>query len=205
MKINIHPQNPSARKIQIVTEILQNGGIIIYPTDTVYAFGCDLRQKKALEKIARIKGVKPYKANFSLICSDLSNIADFAVVSTPVFKLMKKALPGPFTFILKATGAVPKIFQSNKKTIGIRIPENNIPLELVKALRHPLVTSSIHDDEEIIDYLTNPELIFNKYKVLVDAMIDGGFGKNQPSTVIDCTGNEPIIVRQGAGKTEDIL
>ncbi|MFQ5334921.1 MAG: L-threonylcarbamoyladenylate synthase [Flavobacteriales bacterium] len=205
MILKIHPDNPGNRQMGKAAAVLKKGGVIIYPTDTVYAFGCDLMQRRAFERIARIKGIKAEKANFSLICSDLSHIADFARVETPVFKLMKKVLPGPFTFVLKATNAVPKLFQSNKKTVGIRIPANNIPRQLVELLGNPLVTSSIHDDEEVIEYLTDPELIDVKYAGLVDEVIDGGFGKNEPSTVVDCTGDAPVVIRQGVGDIEAYL
>jgi tRNA threonylcarbamoyl adenosine modification protein (Sua5/YciO/YrdC/YwlC family) len=200
MLLKIHPENPSQRQILRATEVLQRGGIIVYPTDTVYAFGCDIYQHRAVEKIAKLKGIRPEKADFSFIFSDLSQLSDYAkLIDNRIYKMMKAYLPGPFTFILHARNNVPKIFQSKKKTIGIRIPDNKIAVELVRQLGHPMMTTSIHDDDELIEYTTDPELIYDKYKDRVDAIINGGFGNNEPSTVVDCTTEEPTVLRQGIG------
>jgi len=203
MYLKIHPETPGHRQIQRVCEVLQKGGIIVYPTDTVYAFGCDILSYKAVEKIARMKGIRVRQANFSFIFSDLSQLSDYArMINNAVFKLMKSYLPGPYTFILPARNNIPRIFQSKKKTIGIRIPDNQIPLEIVRELGHPIMTTSIHDDDELIEYTTDPELIWDKYKGQVDALIDGGYGKNVPSTVIDCTNKEPVVIRLGIGAVD---
>ena len=203
MLLKIHPENPSMRQIMRATEVLQQGGVIVYPTDTVYAFGCDIFQHKAVEKIARLKGVRPDKADFSFIFSDLSQLSDYAkLIDNTIFKMMKTYLPGPYTFILHARNNVPKLFQSKKKTIGIRIPDHNIALGLVRELGHPMMTASIHDEDELIEYTTDPELIYDKYKDKVDAIINGGFGNNQPSTVVDCTTEKPTLIRQGIGRIE---
>lgn len=200
MLLKIYPENPGDRQIRTVVECLNDGGIIIYPTDTVYGMGCDIFKSKAIERIAQIKGIKAEKANFSFICNDLSQLADYTrPIGNDVFKLMKKNLPGPFTFILNASNSVPKYIQSKKKTVGIRIPDNNIPLEIVRELGHPIMSTSIHDDDEILEYTTDPELIYEKYKNLVDIVIDGGYGDNEPSTIIDCTDYEPVIIREGKG------
>lgn len=203
MLVRIHPDNPGQRQISQVVETLRAGGIIIYPTDTVYGLGCDITKAKAVERIARIKGVRVEKSNFSFICHDLSHLSDYTrQISNPVFKLMKKNLPGPFTFILDANNNVPRIFKSKKKTVGIRIPENNIALELVRQLGHPILTTSIHDHDTIIDYTTDAELIHENMGHLVDLVIDGGYGHNVPSTVVDCTAYPPEILRQGLGELE---
>lgn len=200
MLLRIHPENPSARQIRTVVECLLDGGVIIYPTDTVYGMGCDIFKSKAIEKVAQIKGIKAEKANFSFICSDLSQLSDYTrPLPNDVFKLMKKNLPGPFTFILNASNSVPKLIQSKKKTVGIRIPDNKIPIEIVNELGNPIMSTSIHDEDEIIEYTTDPELIYEKYKNLVDIVIDGGYGDNEASTIIDCTDDEPLIVREGKG------
>jgi tRNA threonylcarbamoyl adenosine modification protein (Sua5/YciO/YrdC/YwlC family) len=200
MLLEIHPENPDERKIAQVVKTLKKGGIIIYPTDTVYSMACDLNNRKAVERMAQLKEIKVEKANFSLICYDLSHISDFTVqFSNATYKLMKRALPGPYTFILNANTSVPKLFKSNKKTIGIRIPDNNIARAIVQELGNPLISTSVHDDDEILEYITNPELIYEKYEKLVDIVIDGGFGKNDASTVIDCTQDEPEVLREGIG------
>ena len=200
MLIQIHPDDPSPRQIEKVVEVLRNGGIIIYPTDTVYGLGCDIFHARAVEKIARIKGVKIEKANFSFICHDLSHLSNYARnISNPVFKIMKHYLPGPFTFILEASGNVPKVFKNKKKTVGIRIPDHKIPLEIVKMLGNPLLTTSIHDYDKVIDYTTDPELIHDNLGHVVVMVIDGGFGNNVPSTVVNCTVEPPEIMRQGLG------
>ncbi len=203
MLLKVHPENPSERQILKACEVIQQGGVLVYPTDTVYALGCDIHNNKAAEKIARLKGIKLNKANFSFIFSDLSQLSDYTrLVSNPVFKMMKAYLPGPYTFILPARNNIPRIFHSRKKTIGIRIPANNIPLEIVRELGQPIMTTSIHDEDEFIEYTTDPELIWDKYKDKVDAVIDGGYGNNEPSTVIDCTNHEPVVVRMGIGPVD---
>lgn len=200
MLLKIYPENPSQRQIRTVVECLMDGGVIIYPTDTVYGLGCDIFKAKAVERIAQIKGIRADKANFSFICNDLSQLSDYSrPISNEVFKLMRKNLPGPFTFILNASSNVPKLIQSKKKTVGIRIPDNNIPLEIVRELGNPIMSTSIRDEDEIIEYTTDPELIYEKYKNIVDIVIDGGYGDNEASTIIDCTGSELLIVREGKG------
>jgi len=203
--IKLYEENPDPRRISQIVDILRDGGVVIYPTDTVYGMGCDITSQKAIDRICKIKGINPKKHNFSMICADLSNIAEFTrIITKPVFKLMKKAFPGPFTFILDASNQVPKILHSKKKTIGIRIPNHSIPLLLVKELGNPILTTSINDEDEVVEYSTDPELIFEKYENLVDVVIDGGYGQNIASTILDCTGNEIEILRQGLGKLEDI-
>jgi tRNA threonylcarbamoyl adenosine modification protein (Sua5/YciO/YrdC/YwlC family) len=198
MLIRLYDENTNLKDVLKVVEILRDGGVIIYPTDTIYGIGCDITKPKAVERVARIKNVKPEKAEFSFIFYDLSNISDYCKpIPNGIFKLMKKNLPGPFTFILNANSNIPKLFRSTKKSIGIRIPQNNIIREIVKELGNPILSTSIHDEDTIIEYTTDPELIHEKYGDLVDLVIDGGFGGNIPSTVIDCIGNEPIITRFG--------
>jgi tRNA threonylcarbamoyl adenosine modification protein (Sua5/YciO/YrdC/YwlC family) len=204
MLVSIHPENPDSRKISMVVDILRTGGVIIYPTDTVYGLGCDIFNSKAVERVARIKGINPEKANFSFICRDLSHLSDFTrQISNHTFKIMKRYLPGPFTFILEANSKVPKLFKNKKKTVGIRIPDHNIPLEIVRMLGNPILTTSIHDVDKIIDYTTDPELIHENMGNLVDLVIDGGYGNIIPSTIIDCTSDIPKIIRQGSGKFEE--
>jgi tRNA threonylcarbamoyl adenosine modification protein (Sua5/YciO/YrdC/YwlC family) len=204
MLINIHPDNPDPRRLKQVVECLKDGGVIIYPTDTVYGFACDLHNTKAFDRLCRIKGLNPEKANLSLICYDLSNITDYTKpIGNSLFRLMKKALPGPFTFIFEANSNVPKIFRSRKRTIGIRVPDNNIARELVRELGNPIVSSSIRE-EEMIEYSTDPELIHEKYEKLVDMVIDGGLGNFEPSTIIDCTSDQPEIIRQGLGVIDEL-
>lgn len=195
----IHPENPDERKIREIVAILREGGIVIYPTDTVYGIGCDIFQPKAIEKIAKIKNLKPEKANFAIICQDMSHLAEYAKISTPVFKVMKRALPGPFTFILPATSEVPRIFQNNRKTIGIRIPDHAIPKAIVKELGHPILTTSIVDEDDVLEYSTDPELIFEKFSTRVDAVIDGGYGQNVASTIVLCENDEFEVIRNGLG------
>ncbi len=197
--LRIHPENPELRKILQVVRCLQDGGLVIYPTDTIYGLGCDIHNQRAVEKICQLKGIKASKINLSFICYDLSHISEYAHVDTPIFKLMKKALPGPFTFILKASNDVPRILHSNKKTVGIRVPEHAIPRLIVKELGHPIITTSVKDDDEILEYATDPDLIYEKYKHQVDIIIDGGYGNNVASTVVDCTGDEPEVIREGMG------
>jgi len=197
--VKIHPENPEQRKIDHVVGVLRDGGVIIYPTDTVYGLGCDIFNQKAVERVRQIKGIKGKHLNLSFICYDLSHISEYTRhLDTPTFKLMKKALPGPYTFILESSSKVPKILNVKKKTVGIRIPDNNIPREIVRTLGNPIITTSVHDDE-IHDHATDPELIYEEFKNLVDVVIDGGPGEVHPSTVIDCTGGEPVIVREGIG------
>ncbi|MBW6480128.1 MAG: threonylcarbamoyl-AMP synthase [Bacteroidales bacterium] len=203
MILKIFPENPDPRKIQIVLECLRDGGVIIYPTDTVYSIGCDMLQIKSVERVAAIKGVKADKANFSVIFNDLSHIAEFTKpFNTEIYKLMKKTLPGPFTYILNASNKVPKIFQSRKKTIGIRVPDNIIARQLVEEYGNPLISTSVYDEDEILEYTTDPELIHEKYNNLVDIVIDGGYGDNVASTVVDCTGETIEIIRQGKGELD---
>jgi tRNA threonylcarbamoyl adenosine modification protein (Sua5/YciO/YrdC/YwlC family) len=203
MFVRIYNENPNPREIDKIVTILKSGGIIIYPTDTVYGLGCDIFNTKAVERVAQIKGVRLDKANFSFICHDLSHLSDFAnSVDNRTYKLMKQCFPGPFTFVLNASHKVPKLFKSKKKTVGIRIPNNNICRTIVKELGNPIMTTSIRDEDEIIEYTTDPELIYEKYKLIVDAVIDGGTGNNIASTVIDCTQDEIVILRQGAGLVE---
>ncbi len=206
MLLRINSDKPNYDEIAKVVTCLQNGGVIIYPTDTVYGIGCDINKQRAVERVCKIKGVDINKANFSFICSNLSHLADFTKpINTATYKVMRKAFPGPFTFILEANNSVPKIFKSKKKTVGIRIPNNNICLEIVKLLGNPIMTTSVHDDDEIIDYTTDPELIYEKYKDKVDIVIAGGFGNNEASTVVDCSEGEFTILRQGIGILEAFL
>ena len=203
MLLKINSDNPNIRKVQIVIETLRNGGVIAFPTDTVYAFGCDVRNKEAIEKMIRIKGIKEKEVHFSLICTDLSEISDYtAQLDRATFKMLKRNLPGPYTFILKANKDVTKMFDFNKKTIGVRIPQNNIARDIVKALGNPLISTSIHHDDEILDYITDPEEIFELYKHDLDIVVDGGIGDNLPSTVIDYSGEIPQVMREGKGILE---
>ncbi|MDP2414583.1 L-threonylcarbamoyladenylate synthase [Daejeonella sp.] len=200
MLIKIYPENPNEKVIQQVVDVLIKGGIIIYPTDTVYGMGCDISNSKAIEKICKIRGIKPEKANFSFICYDLSHISDFTrQIDNETYRVIKKALPGPFTFIFNANKNVPKLLSSNKKTVGIRVPDNTIARTIVKMLGNPIISTSIHDDDEIMEYSTDPELIHEKYEDIVDLVIDGGYGDNEPSTIVDCSEGEFEIIRQGKG------
>jgi len=201
MLLKIHPSNPSQRGIQTVVDILHGGGLVIYPTDTVYGLGCDIFNARAVEKVARIKGFRKKDADFSFICHDFSHLSDYTrPIGSSNFKLLKKNLPGPFTFILPASNNVPKLFKNKKKTVGIRIPDNSIILEIVRNFGHPILTTSIHDEDEVLEYTTDPELIHEKFGHMVDVIIDGGYGQNIPSTVVDCTDIEPVIIRQGLGE-----
>ena len=197
----IYNNKPNEKEVDEVVNCLQNGGVMIYPTDTVYGLGCDINSKKALERVAKIKGIKLKDANFSFICYDLSHLSEYAKqVSTHTYKLLKRIFPGPYTIILNATGKIPKIFSNKKKTVGIRIPENNITREIVKQLGSPIVSTSIHNEDDIIEYSTDPELIYEKYRNQVDMVIDGGYGMNIASTVVNCTDDdEYIIIREGKG------
>jgi tRNA threonylcarbamoyl adenosine modification protein (Sua5/YciO/YrdC/YwlC family) len=200
MLIKIYPENPNEKAIQQVVDVLKKGGLIIYPTDTVYGLGCDITNQKAIERIAHIRGIKPEKAHFSFICYDLSHISDYIKpIDNETFRVIKKALPGAFTFIFNASKKVPKMLSSNKKTVGIRVPDNNIARCIVKMLGNPIISTSIRDEDEIKEYSTDPELIYEKFKDLVDIVIDGGYGDNEPSTVIDCTTGEFDIIREGKG------
>lgn len=200
--IRVYEENPNPREIKKIVSVLRSGGLIIYPTDTVYGLGCDITNNKALEKIALIKGVKLEKANFSFICHDLSNLSDYVKqIDTSTFKILKRALPGPYTFILPGSKSLPSAFKK-KKTVGIRIPKNNIALEIVKTLGNPIISTSIYDEDEILEYTTDPELIREKWDNLVDLVIDGGYGENIASTVIDLSTGEPILVREGKGSLE---
>lgn len=198
--LKIHPLNPEQRKIKQVVEVLKRGGIIVYPTDTIYGIGCDLMNRKAIEKLCHILNIKPQKLDLSFICHDLSHISEYVRrIDTPVFKLLKKALPGPFTFILESSSKVPKILNVNKKTVGIRIPDHAVPRMIVEELGNPLITSSIKDDDVIKEYTTDPEEMYEDLKHVIDIVIDSGAGGNIPSTVVDCTSHEIQIIRQGLG------
>ena len=202
--VKVYDENTNTSVINKVVEVLKKGGLIIYPTDTVYGLGCDITNAKAVEKISRIKGIKVDKSNFSFICNDLSHLSDYVKqIDTPTYKLLKRALPGPYTFILPGSKSLPKVFKK-KKTVGIRIPNNNIVRAIVESLGNPIISTSIHDEDDVIEYTTDPELIFEKWKHLVDGVIDGGFGDNLASTIIDLTDSIPKIIREGKGAT-DIL
>lgn len=201
MLLQIHPDNPNPREIGMAIEALQNNGLIIYPTDTVYGLAWDINSPKAFDKIVKIKGKNALKENFSLVCSEISQVSQFTMhINNPTFKLLKSNLPGPFTFILNANNNVPRFYKTKKKTVGIRIPDNNIAIEIVNKLGHPIMTTSLHHEDEILDYMTDPELIHEKYEHLVDYVIDGGYGKNEASTIVDCTGADFEILRQGIGE-----
>jgi tRNA threonylcarbamoyl adenosine modification protein (Sua5/YciO/YrdC/YwlC family) len=202
MLLKIHPENPEPRKIKQVVEILQNDGVIIYPTDTIYGLGCSIYSHKAMERICRIKNIDPEKANLSFICSDLSNISDFTKpISTPIFKLMKRLFPGPFTFLLNANNELPKLLKNKKKTVGIRVPNSPIVRSIVDELNAPLLSSSIKNiEDDFLEYPTDPEEIYEQYRNQVDLIIDGGFGGNIASTIIDCTGDSPVLNRKGLGE-----
>jgi tRNA threonylcarbamoyl adenosine modification protein (Sua5/YciO/YrdC/YwlC family) len=203
MLIRIYPENPNNKHIRQVVDLLEVGGIIIYPTDTVYAMGCDIKANKSIDKIARFKGLNPENPDLSLIFYDMSQLSEYTVIrDNTIFKLLKRNLPGPFTFIVRANNQIPKLFKNKKKTVGIRIPDNPIVKELVKELGRPIITTSIHDPDEIIEYTTDPELIHEKFREFADIVIDGGYGKNEASTIVDCTGDEPEIIRQGLGILE---
>lgn len=202
--IKLYEKNTNERLLDKIVEKLKNGALIIYPTDTVYGLGCDIKNSKALEKIAKIKGIKLEKANFSFVCSDLSHLSDYVKqIDTSTFKILKRALPGPYTFILPGNNNLPKEFKK-KQTVGIRVPDNSITIELVKRLGNPIVSTSIHDDDEVLEYATDPELIFEKWQNIVDIVIDGGYGDNIPSTIIDVSQGEPVVIREGKGSL-DIL
>lgn len=197
--IKLYDENPSEREIKRIVEVLKNDGVIIYPTDTVYGLGCDITSNRALERVAQLRGVKLAKANFSFICEDLSNLSDYVrQIDTPTFKLLKRALPGPYTFILPGNNNLPTVFKK-KKTVGIRVPDNNIARAIVKHLGNPIISTSIYDEDDVIEYTTDPELILEKWEKLVDVVVDGGYGGNIPSTVIDLTSGEAVLIREGKG------
>ena len=203
MLIKIYPENPNPDYVRRVTFVLEQGGIVIYPTDTIYAMGCDIRASKAIERIARFKGLNPGNPDMSMIFESMSQLSEYTVIhDNNLFRLLKRNLPGPFTFIVPANNQIPAMFRHRKKTLGIRIPDNSITQAIVRDLGRPLMTTSIHDDDEIIEYITDPELIHEKYDDFADLVVDGGFGGNEPSTVVDCTGPEPVILRQGTGELE---
>jgi tRNA threonylcarbamoyl adenosine modification protein (Sua5/YciO/YrdC/YwlC family) len=206
MLLQIHPDNPSERSLRMVVECLKAGGLVIYPSDTIYGLGCDITQIKAVDKVAQIRGIKREKANFSFICHNLSHLSDFTKpIPNNIFRLMKRALPGPFTFILNASSNVPHYFQSRKKTVGIRIPDHKIPCQIVEMLGNPIMTTSVHDEDQIIEYSTDPGLIHERFEKLVDIVIDSGHGGNLASTVVDCTGDEPVVVREGKGNLFEFM
>lgn len=202
--IKLYNDNPNPKEIEKIVKVLQNGGLVIYPTDTVYGLGCDITNTKALEKVARIKKVKPEKANFSFVCNDLSHLSDYVKqIDTATYKVLKRALPGPYTFVLPGSNSLPKAYKK-RKTVGIRVPDNNIARAIVAALGNPIVSTSIHDEDEVLEYTTDPELIFEKWQNIVDVVVDGGYGDNHASTVIDLTTDEPEVIREGKGSL-DIL
>jgi tRNA threonylcarbamoyl adenosine modification protein (Sua5/YciO/YrdC/YwlC family) len=204
MLLKIYPDSPAPRYIKNVTDIFTSGGLVIFPTDTIYGLGCSIKLIKTVNRIAQIKGIKKDKTNFSMIINNMSMMAEFTKpIDNHIFRLMRKNLPGPFTFLLNASSNIPKIFQSKKKTIGIRIPDNNIINSIITELGHPIITTSIRDEDSIVEYTADPELIYEKYKNLVDVVIDGGYGDNEASTIVDCTSGEPIITRQGKGELEE--
>lgn len=198
MLVKLYETNTNPKDIEKVVKVLQDGGLVIYPTDTVYAMGCDALNVRAVERICKLKGINPSKSNLSIICYDLSNISEYAKVDNTTFKLMKKNLPGPFTFLLKTTSSLPRIYK-DKKMVGIRIPDNNIIREIARILGNPILTTSIKGDDEVIEYLTDPELINEKYENTVDLIVDGGYGGIDGSTIVDCTDSAPTITRQGKG------
>mgnify|MGYP000441468847 CR=1 FL=1 len=203
MLLKINPDNPEGRKIRQAVEILEEGGVIIYPTDTVYGLGCDIYNSKAVDRICRLRGLDPVKARLSFICKDISQVAEFTQqIDNTTFRLMKKHLPGPFTFVLNSSNQVPKLFKNRKRTVGIRVPENNITQALVEELGRPILTASLKNDDEIVEYFTDPQDIYEDFKKQVELVIDGGIGSNHPSTVVDCTGSEPIVLREGTGILE---
>ena len=199
MLIQIHPDDPQPRLIKQVTECLKNGGVIIYPTDTIYGLGCDINQPRAVEKICKIKNVDPQKAQLSFICRDLSHLSDYTkTIDTPLYRILKSYLPGPYTFILPASKQVPKILQSRKSTVGLRIPDNKICQHILDELGHPILSASLPG--EMVEEYTDPEVMYENFRNEVDYVIDGGIGGMTPSTVVDCTGDEPVLIREGLGE-----
>ncbi len=206
MLLAIHPRNPEPRKVHDVVQRLNRGAVVVCPTDTVYAFACSAQHTRAIEAIARLKGTKAHKTNLSLICKDLSQLSTYArAINTPGFRVMKKALPGPYTFIVPASSEIPRLFKNNKHTVGIRVPDHPIPLALVEELGHALVVTSVHDEDELLDHATDPELIHDRVGHQVELVIDGGIGGLEGSTVIDLTGGEPSVLREGKGPVEGLL
>ncbi|GAA4315629.1 L-threonylcarbamoyladenylate synthase [Nibribacter koreensis] len=203
--LKIHPDNPQPKAMAQVVEVLKKGGLVIYPTDTIYGLGCDLHNVRAVERLCQLRGLNPAKAQLSFICSDLTNISEYARISTQTYKVMKKALPGPFTFVLEASSKVPKIGGTRRKTVGIRVPDNAICQTLVEQLGNPIISTSIHDEDEVVEYTTDPELIYEKYRNLVDLVIDGGYGNNIASTVVNCENDEFEVLREGAGDIQEFL
>lgn len=203
MLVKLYQDNPNKKELLKIVEILEKDGVIIFPTDSVYAIGCSLNSQKAMTKIAKIKGIKAEKAHFSIICSSLSNIAKYAKVSNSLFKLMKRNLPGPFTFILPGSAELPKLFNSKRKSIGIRVPSHYIPIAISELLDFPIVTTSLKEEDDVIEYLTDPELIYEKYKNIVDVVVDGGYGNNTASTIVECTENDYEVIRQGLAELEE--
>ncbi|HHZ81670.1 MAG TPA: threonylcarbamoyl-AMP synthase [Flavobacteriales bacterium] len=206
MIIPIHPDNPDPRKVREVVNILRKDGVIVLPTDTVYSFACSLGSSKGFDRIARIKGLRPNKAHFSILCADLSDLSNYTrPVPNEVYKLMKRALPGPFTFILQAGGNIPKLFRSTKKTIGIRVPDNGVAQAVIREIGMPLVVSSVHDEDDVLEYTTDPELISERHGHAVNAVINGGFGELYASTIIDCTSGIPEVIREGRGDVSGLI
>lgn len=200
--IRIYEENPNPKDVQKVVKIIRDGGLVIFPSDTVYALGCDITNTRAMERVAQLRGVKLEKANFSFICEDLSNLSDYVrQIDSPTFKILKRNLPGPYTFILPGNNNLPSVFKK-KKEVGIRVPDNNIARALVRELGNPIISTSIKDDDEVIEYTTDPELIYEKWGKMVDVVVNGGYGGNVPSTVVDLTGKEPLIIREGKGSPE---
>lgn len=203
MLLRIYPENPNPRHIRKVVDVLESGGIIIYPTDTIYAMGCDIKANRSIDRIARFKGLNPTNPDLSIIFHDMSQLSEYTIIrDNTIFKLLKRNLPGPFTFIVQANNQIPKLFKNKKKTVGIRIPENNITMEIVKELGRPIITTSIHEHDDISEYITDPELIYERYRDFAEIVIDGGFGRNEASTIVDCTSEEIQIIRQGLGELE---
>lgn len=204
MLLRLNYDNPHPKDIQFIIDCLRNDGVIIYPTDTVYSIGCDITRPRAIERLCQLKNIKPEKANFSFVCSDLSHLSNYArPIPNPIFRIMKKALPGPYTFILEANNNVPKLLKQNKKTVGIRVPDNTICNHIITALGNPIITTSLHNpDDDIVDYFADPEVIHREYEKKVDVVIDGGFGNLYASTVIDCSGEEPVVLREGLGSLD---
>lgn len=196
--IRIYPENPNEKQVAQAVRCLEGGGVIVYPTDSVYAFGCSIRSPRAIERMLSIKNKQ--SSFLTLVCEDLSRVAEYVKVDTPTFKLLKRNLPGPFTFILLPSSRIPDKALGRRKSIGVRIPDNNIPIEIIRALGAPLLTTSVKDEDQVVEYTTDPELIEERYGSLVDLVVDGGYGDNTPTTVVDLTGDEPVILRQGKGE-----
>jgi tRNA threonylcarbamoyl adenosine modification protein (Sua5/YciO/YrdC/YwlC family) len=206
MLLRIYEENPNPKSIREVVDCLKRGGVIIYPTDTVYGIGCDINNQRAVERICQIRNIQKDKAQFSFICSNLSHISEYASqIDNSTFKLMKRLLPGPYTFILNCTNKVPKLFQSKKRTVGIRIPDHSIPLAIVRELGNPIMTASVHDPDDLIEYTTDPSLIYEHFENKVDIVIDGGYGGVEGSTVLNCANGEVQIIRIGKGSVDELL